>query len=289
MKVSINDIPVNVVGPGSQPQQEQQLRYIDMPADMQRYHAPQIPEPETVTHLVAAREAMAWLRQALADYRCGGEPLLADLTMLDRESRELVNQILGEGEVSVACTGSVRARTQEAVLAGVWRTLYLDEEERVVCDLLEVADAPLVISAAERDRRPIDVSEPADKSGVLNALPILVELESSSAAFERDGTPHSINLSLLPLSETEQAFIDHRLGRGAVDILSRAYGKCQVISTLAPNVWWVRYFNSMGTPILNSLEVVDVPVVVKAAAEDLQDSASRLDEILEPYWSDVGP
>jgi len=105
---------------------------------------------------------------------------------------------------------------------------------------------------------------------------------------ENGGTPHSINLSLLPLSQTEQEFIDHRLGRGAVDILSRGYGKCQVISTLAPNVWWVRYFNSMGTPILNSLEVVDVPLVVKAAPEDLRDSATRLDDILEPYWSEIG-
>ena len=286
--MSINDIPVNVVGPGSQPQKEQQLRYIDMPAEMQRYHAPQISEPETVAHLAAAREAMAWLRQALAEYRCGNEPLLADLGALDPDSRELVNQILGEGEVSVTYTGSVRARTQEAVLAGVWRTLYFDEDERVVCDLLEVADAPHVVRAAEHERRPIDISEPGEKRDVLNALPILVELESHSAAFERDGTPHSINLSLLPLSEAEQEFIDHRLGRGTVDILSRAYGKCQVISTQAPNVWWVRYYNSMGTPILNSLEVIDVPVVVKAAAEDLQDSAVRLEEILEPYWADVG-
>ncbi|HSM29085.1 MAG TPA: hydrogenase expression/formation C-terminal domain-containing protein [Woeseiaceae bacterium] len=39
--------------------------------------------------------------------------------------------------------------------------------------------------------------------------------------------------------------------------------------------------------ILNTLEVVDVPAVVKAAPEDLVDSAGRLKEILEPYWSEV--
>ena len=43
----------------------------------------------------------------------------------------------------------------------------------------------------------------------------------------------------------------------------------------------------MGTLILNSLEVVDIPQVVKAAAEDLGDSAERLDDILSPYWPDV--
>ena len=120
-----------------------------------------------------------------------------------------------------------------------------------------------------------------------NALPILVELEAAVAEYESSGTLHSINLSLLPLTEEEIEFLDARLGRGAVDILSRSYGKCQVISTLTANVWWVRYYNSMGTPILNTLEVVSVPEVVKAAREDLSDSGQRLAEILAPYWSDV--
>jgi hydrogenase-1 operon protein HyaF len=43
----------------------------------------------------------------------------------------------------------------------------------------------------------------------------------------------------------------------------------------------------MGTLILNTLEVVEMPGVVAAAPEDLADSAERLAEILEPYWSDV--
>ena len=81
--------------------------------------------------------------------------------------------------------------------------------------------------------------------------------------------------------------IDRRLGRGSIDVLSRAYGKCEVISTGTAGIWWVRYYNSMGVLILNTLEVVDVPVVIKAAPEDLADSAERLKEILEPYWSDV--
>ena len=92
---------------------------------------------------------------------------------------------------------------------------------------------------------------------------------------------------LSPLSESELEFLDARLGRGPVDVLSRAYGKCQIISTLTPGVWWVRYYNAMDTLILNSIEVVDIPLVVCAAAEDLRDSAKRLDEILAPYWSDV--
>jgi hydrogenase-1 operon protein HyaF len=285
--VSINDIPVTVVGPGSQPDGDKQLSYIDMPGDMDTYSAPLIQDLDAVQHLSAARETMEWLRRALASYRCGAAPLIANLSALDEASRDLVNQILGEGEVSITYSGTVAARTQESVLAGVWRTMYFDANDCAVCDLLEVADAPHVVRRADEGCRPIDVSKPDEARDVPNALPILTELEYQAGKFRHDGVPHSVNLSLLPLSDTELEFLDRRLGRGTVDILSRSYGKCQIISTRSRDVWWVRYYNSMGILILNSLEVADVPVVVNAAAEDLRDSAQRLDDILAPYWSDV--
>ena len=114
-----------------------------------------------------------------------------------------------------------------------------------------------------------------------NALPILVELAAHVERFERDQTPHVINLTLLPLSEDEVAFVDERLGRGAIDVLSRAYGKCQVIRTLTPNVWWVRYYNSMDTLILDTFEVTTLPEVALAAREDLADSGARIIQVLE--------
>jgi len=254
---------------------------------MDRYVAPYIPNLDLVRRLDGARAAMQWLREALLNYRCGDEPMLANLSALDPESRDLVNQILGEGEVSVAMNDELSTQTQESVLAGVWRTFCFDRDGNVTCDLLEVADAPLGVRAVNDKGRPVDTSVPQDSGPVLNAMPILVELESQLQTYEAGGKPHAINLSLLPMAEAELEFLDARLGKGPVDVLSRAYGKCQISSTLTPNVWWVRYYNSMGTLILNSLEVVDIPVVVRAAAEDLRDSARRLEEILAPYSSDV--
>lgn len=287
--MSIKEIPVRVVGPGSQPGESdgQTLSYIAMPSDMQQYAPPIMPEPENVQHLDGARETMAWLRQALKDYVPGGEPKIANLNSLDEESRELVNQILGEGEVAITYSGNVHAKTQESVLAGVWRTLYFDNEGRVAYDLLEVADVPHTARMPDGRQRPVPADADSADDSVVNALPILVELKAACEAFAERGETHSINLSLLPMSDAELEFLDERLGRGPVDILSRAYGKCQVISTLSQNAWWVRYYNSMGVLILNTLEVVDVPIVVAAAAEDLADSGTRLEEIIAPYWSDV--
>ena len=286
--MDIKKIPVNVIGSGSQPVGEdgQLLSYIDMPSDMAKFQQPQIPEPEAVDGLIGAREAMLWLRRALADYASSTEPLLANLTALDDENRDLVNQILGEGEVSINYNGAFRARSQEAVLAGVWRTVYLDDDDNVCYDVLEVADVPHTVRMPHGRDRPVNADNEVSAE-LNNALAILVELEAARAAYDEASTRHSINLTLLPLSDDDLEFVDERLGRGPIDTLSRAYGKCQVSSTLAPNVWWVRYYNSMGTLILNTIEVTDVPEAIAAAPEDLHDSATRLDDILTPYWSDV--
>lgn len=287
--MALKDIPVRVIGPGSQPDEDDgmALSYIDMPGDMWTYRPPEMPEPDHVRDLAGARAALEWLRGALAGASAATGPQLANLSALDAQSRDLVNQVLGEGEVSMTYDGSVCARTQESVLAGVWRTLYVDDDEHVLADILEVADAPHVVRLPHGSTHSVDTGAAGVPATVVNALPILVELESHCADFGRTGRAHEINLTLLPLTDDDLAFLDARLGRGPVDTLSRAYGKCQVTATAVANVWWVRFFNSMGTPILTTLEIVDVPALLCAAPEDLADSAERLDAILAPYWADV--
>ena len=287
--MNIRDIPVRVLGPGSQPESAdgERLEYLRMPGDMSKYAPPHIPEPNEVSHLDGAREAMTWLQQTLADYRPGAGPVIANLNALSADCRNLVNQILGEGEVSVSRAGQPAARTQESILAGVWRTLYFDADESVCGDFLEVGEIPHVLELSDRPGRPVNTDPTGVDPELANVLPLLVEIAAHCAHYDGSGIGHSINLSLLPVSEAELELLDSRLGRGPVDILSRAYGRCQVISTLTPNVWWVRYYNSMGTLILNSIEIVAVPEIVGAANEDLSDSAMRLREILAPYWADV--
>jgi len=284
--MKLEDIAVNVVGPGSQPGEADALSYIDMPSGMSIYRPPILPEQDSLVDLPDVREAMGWLQNALA--QAGrGEPGIADLSRLDDDSRELVNQVLGEGEVLVTRAGELVAKTQESVLAGVWRTAYFDAAGNVVADILEVADIPHTVRCGWSDVRSVDTSERGVSADLPNVLPLLVELDAHTRDYNPAKEAHSINLSLLPLSEAELEFLDERLGRGPVDVLSRAYGKCQVIGTATANLWWVRYYNSMGVLILNTLEVVDVPSVVAAAPEDLTDSAERLDNILETYWPDA--
>ncbi len=287
---TIESIPVIVTGPGSQTQEFESgpLDIVSLPKEMNRYRAPDMPEPEDVLHLRGARTVSDWLGRALVEYRVGEAPRIADLSDLDAANRELVNQILGEGEVSLLFgDGDLQVRMQESVLAGIWRTFYVDDAGRITRDLIEVCDVPVLarrppdvatLSALTRDSAPDDV---------MNALPILTELQDRAVAWRPGGLPHVINLTLLPLSEGDLRFLDQVLGKGPVETLSRGYGDCRITSTAYPGIWWVRYTNSMGTLILNTLEITDIPAVACASQEDIDDSRRRFQELLEPYWAEL--
>jgi hydrogenase-1 operon protein HyaF len=119
--------------------------------------------------------------------------------------------------------------------------------------------------------------------GVLNARSVMVELADQVAAYAPGSEPHVVNLTLLPQSPEDLEYLEQRLGQGGITILSRGYGNCRISSTGVSSLWWVQYFNSEDTMILNTIEVVDVPVAACASLEDIGDSAERLTEILEVY------
>ncbi len=285
--MGIKDIPVIGIGPGSQPPEEDgaQLEYIDLPTRMHKYQKPELPEPENVRHLNGAWEALDWILEGLGTYQVGDAPLIADLSALDTENRSLVNQFLGEGEVSAKYADVFQARMQESILAGVWRTFYLDTDEKPIRDLVEIGDVPVLARLPGKSKQGVrlnleNLTAPPE---AMNAPSIITELLEHAHNFQTGQAAHVINLTLLPLSEEDTTFLEQVLGRGPVTLLSRSYGDCHIISTTLPNVWWVRYLNSMDKLLLNTLEVVDMPVVACAALEDIRDSQTRLRDMLVQY------
>ncbi len=279
-------IPV-VVEPGSQPVDEDGvvLDYMQMPKDVWTYAMPVVPEPEEVEGLDEGVAVLAQIRDALAAWQPGADAIVIGLDHLDDDNRMLVDQVLGDGEVSIVFEGLVRAVSQESVLAGVWRVQYLDDRDAVERDVVEVAAIPSLVSYAvfTDAKRQVSVAPDEAPAGVANALPILTELADKLEQFGEHAEPHVVNLSLLPCTDEDMEHLVATLGSGPAVILSRGYGNCRITSTGTRFVWWVQYFNSQDTLILNSLEVSQVPEVACAAVEDIEDSKARLDEILEVY------
>lgn len=278
-------LPLVAFGPGSQAEDEA-MDFLPMPRDMHTYRAPPLPEPEALASHGAALEA---LHQVLALLRgqlngTGDSATAIDISALGDADRALVNQVLGEGEVAVQVTGERGLQAQESVFAGIWRVLLRDGGA-IVRDTIEVGAFPRGAAAAARDDGlPMPPLPAIHPPGTMNAPAVLEELREHSMAWAADpdgSAPHVINLTLLPLAAADSEYFESRLGRGRVLVLSRGYGNCRIADTRVAGVWRVTYFNSSDIVILDTLEVGNVPEVALAARQDLEDSAERLQEVLE--------
>ncbi|MCK9637526.1 MAG: hydrogenase expression/formation protein [Methylobacter tundripaludum] len=281
----MNSISLPIFGQGSQPAEQDgvELEYLQMPQEMTTYAMPQISTDLKSHDLAQAKIILLKLQQYLAAFP--SVSVAIELTRLDANNRRFIDELLGEGEVSVICSGGQNIRIQESVLAGVWRLQTLNDRSQIVNDALEVGIIPqqLSQSAFNGAAAQIDTYWTVVPKDVMNSPPLLTELNAKIAAYRPGGEAHTINLSLLPQTEQDLAFLAQRLGRGSVTILSRGYGNCRITATGTQYVWWVQYFNSEDTLILNTLEVSDVPSVACASPEDIADSRERLQEILKVY------
>lgn len=279
-------IPV-VVEPGSQPADEDGvvIDYMKMPQSVWTYDVPVVPEPEDVVGLDEGLKALTLIRDSLSRYEPGTSAVSIPLDHLDPKNRTLIDQVLGNGEVSIVFDGPVSARIQESVLTGVWRVQYVDDDDQIIEDVVEVASVPKLIERAVFTNAAENISFEVDgiPAEVGNAPAIMTEIQDKLSEYAKSGAVHVVNLTLLPCSDADLDFMATMLGSGPAVILSRGYGNCRITSTGTRNLWWVQFFNSQDTLILNSLEVSAVPEVACAAPEDLADSAERLDDILELY------
>ena len=281
-----NQIPVvNIFGPGSQPEEtEGQLEYMPMPADMQTFAAPILPEPEELDDVSKGLELLNQVKEALVQYQQQGDEAIFDLTDLSRADIHLINQMLGMGEVSIIVDTLAPMEIQESILAGVWRIHHLDANKKVIKDCIEVASIPsCVYTLAFADAQSEIDTNTDNIAGLINSPSLLVELNDKVVNYNEQEPVHVVNLSLLPISPDDLNLLGARLGVGPITILSRGYGNCRIGSTACKSVWWIKYFNSEDALILNTIEVTNMPDVAVASAEDIADSAHRLAEILQVY------
>ena len=110
---------------------------------------------------------------------------------------------------------------------------------------------------------------------------MLAEIADRVARRKPGDATHVINLSLLPMSPSDGRHLGEVLAAGPVRILSRGYGSCRITSTVVRDTWWVQYVNGYGNPMVDSIEVTDMPEVAVASVEDIAESAARVQEALE--------
>ncbi|GAB6051461.1 hydrogenase expression/formation protein [Magnetospira thiophila] len=224
------------------------------------------------------------LADQLAIQTADEPPFSVDLMNYPEKDRLLIDQVLGEGEVSGVILGDgAETRIQESVMAGLWRVRRVAADGRLLADGVEIAAVPGAARAAADGclRPPFAIG--AAPEGAMNALPLLHEVRERARAYRAGQPNHVISFTLLPMSEPDMDFLRATLGTGGLRLLSKGYGTCQVLATGVRHVWSVQFLNVMGDVVLDTLEVGDVPVAVLATGEDFEDSAERLREIRDAY------
>ncbi len=276
-------IPVSVVGPGTQPESEDGLTldYMPMPKEMYTYEQPMLFD-ETLDNHPGARPVLAQLLHVLQTFDWADERTeVIALTDLKKDDLRFLLRLLGEGEVSMVVREPVRYEIQESVLAGVWLVRErLSDGSRYE---IHVGALPAPVWQHTFERAADSVRDTFDSlpDGVMNAPPILVELNEQAQQWQPGMEAHVINLTLLPQTPEDLEFLGSHLGAGPTEAFSRGYGTVRMLSTGLKNTWWVRYFNSDDKLILDTIEVTRAPQVLMAAREDVEDSAARLQEIME--------
>lgn len=271
-------LPVKIAGPGSQPGDEA-LTYLSVAEEMAVFRMPLPPEAADPRAMATVRALLGRFVEAMRTQPFG-TPML-ELVGLDAVAMALIDQTLGEGEVSAIVRAPRQIRIQETAFAGIWRVRELGEEGSIAAERIETGAIPAVVPAAMRVMAGPLAAAPRDAAGLMNAPALLAEIADQSAR-DRAGAPaHVINLTLLPVSPQDLAWLSAALGAGPVTLLSRGYGNCRISGTRLANVWWVQYFNSMDKLILDTIEVAEVPAAALAAPEDYADSIGRLSEWID--------
>jgi hydrogenase-1 operon protein HyaF len=279
-------IPVVAIGPGSQEEGEEQLSYIELPKEMSTFSMPSLPDPEQARDAAEARAALRWLAETTADWARKRENASFDLGVLDAHNRDIIDQVLGEGEVSIIIAGEAETRVQESVFTGVWRLRSFGPGGALASDLLEVGPVPRAALDAARAAAAPEVPAAVAPEDALSAPPVLAEIADRVAQRQPGDPAYVINLSLLPVSPSDGSHLGQVLAAGPVRILSRGYGSCRITSTIVRDTWWVQYVNGYGKPMVDSIEITDIPEVAVASVEDIAESAERVQEALE--WLERG-
>ncbi len=217
--------------------------------------------------------------RAAADRQFGN---LIDITGLDAISREALPLMLGSGEVSgrVLLDGVVYEFT-ESVMTGLWHVRGDDNSE-----WLEVAPVPGIVESAAVSLRPAPFALPETAPGVMNGLAVLAEVNEHAAVWDNNAEHNRVlNFTLMPMSPQDQQLLLDVLGRADLVLESGGFGQCKIMATTVRHVWAVQYLNAMGNTILDTLEIGRIPDAAVAANEDFEDSARRLEQMLETYLS----
>lgn len=125
---------------------------------------------------------------------------------------------------------------------------------------------------------PIEIAQPT--TGMAQA--ILSELIDHLPELASSGTQHVIDLTSLPMTDSDKRELASLLGRGEVSITLSTIGDSQIFETGYSGIWWIKHYTADEKLISELLEITQVPEIIKSHPEDVQASAVALKKLIQP-------
>jgi len=111
--------------------------------------------------------------------------------------------------------------------------------------------------------------ENAEEYSIGSLRALLVEIATLLEEFIRNDTRGSIDLNSLPFAPGEYEQLRQLLGQGEVSAHIEAIGPSEIIETRYPGVWWATHYNVEGDIVADTLEITDIPEIIKSQSADI--------------------
>ena len=117
----------------------------------------------------------------------------------------------------------------------------------------------------------IPVTVVAPDSGLSgNAWPLMLEISDMVQQLLETGETAAIDLSALPLTPEDKAWLKARLGRGQISVSLEAEGLSTLDETACPGVWWVTHRDPQERVQSEFIEVTTAPDLIQAHPDDIK-------------------
>lgn len=124
---------------------------------------------------------------------------------------------------------------------------------------------------------PLEIAEPT--TGMAQA--ILTELAQHLPALALSGSVHVIDLTSLPMNDSDKRELEAILGRGEVSVTLQTIGDSEIFETRYSGIWWTKHFTADNQLISELLEITTVPEIIKSHPDDIKQSADELKNLID--------
>ena len=109
-----------------------------------------------------------------------------------------------------------------------------------------------------------------------NVQPLLHEIRHALVKLLDDGAHTVIDIRSLPLAPGEEEQLLDELGQGEVYARLHALGPTEIVETRYPGVWVVVHFNNDNEVIGKTIEICDIPELLRSQQEDIRQGLGEL-------------